>query len=445
MKIRSLLLGTAAAAGLSTGAFATDLGVETGLDVCNELGLTGLTISSDDNCLQISGSVKFEFIFGDYSDYSLLSNFDVVNDYPNYNVPVGDGTWDHESSYDAWLKFVATANSSFGPASAVIKLDLDGLLAGPATGTGGGWAGDNPISQLYVTIGEGTVITAGKADSLFKNGNDEPLNFLGLFNSGAVDAGVIDLDDSNVSAGGSVLQVATSMDNIWLGAGLEDISGSGTLVGTVAYNTDEIKAHASLAVSDVLVNAGFTDWAFHAGFEGTFDTVKIVAAYGANSTHVTGPTPTTNNQNALVSASVDAGGFTIAASGEWTSWDFGGTVTNEYGYGASIATEVSDGITAKLGYRHFENDDNAPADTLDQIAGQLVAAVSDEVTLTGEIGGIMNGANSANGPQTIYYASGKVEWNPGGNFKASAKAEVNGGAAGTLPGFKITTDVEKSF
>ena len=44
MKIRSLLLGSAAiaaVAGLSTAGYAADLGVVTSLDVCDELGLFG--------------------------------------------------------------------------------------------------------------------------------------------------------------------------------------------------------------------------------------------------------------------------------------------------------------------------------------------------------------------------------------------------------------------
>ena len=67
MKIRSLLLGSIAAAGLTTGAFAADPAqVLTTLDLCDALGLTGLTVSSDNNCLQISGEVKYEFVWGDY-------------------------------------------------------------------------------------------------------------------------------------------------------------------------------------------------------------------------------------------------------------------------------------------------------------------------------------------------------------------------------------------
>ena len=72
MKIRSLLLGSVAVAGLSTAGYAADLGVVTSLDVCDQLGLSGLTISSDDNCLVITGGVSFEYDWGDYRTTPLL-------------------------------------------------------------------------------------------------------------------------------------------------------------------------------------------------------------------------------------------------------------------------------------------------------------------------------------------------------------------------------------
>ena len=73
MKIRSLLLGSIAAAGLSTSAFAADpVQVLTTLNLCDALGLTGLTISSDNNCLQITGEVKYEFVWGDYRGAELI-------------------------------------------------------------------------------------------------------------------------------------------------------------------------------------------------------------------------------------------------------------------------------------------------------------------------------------------------------------------------------------
>ncbi len=120
MKIRSLLLGSLAAAGLSTGgAYAADLGVLTSLDVCDALGLSGLTISSDTNCLQITGEVKYKFVWGDYK----TDTFNVATPADGGLTWIGgNGENDWQSRFDAWIKFVATANSDFGPAKAVLKL-----------------------------------------------------------------------------------------------------------------------------------------------------------------------------------------------------------------------------------------------------------------------------------------------------------------------------------
>ena len=74
MKLKSLILGSVAAAGLSTAGFAADLGVLTSLDVCDTLGLSGLTISSDTNCLQISGGINYEFNWGDYRDVYVVTD-----------------------------------------------------------------------------------------------------------------------------------------------------------------------------------------------------------------------------------------------------------------------------------------------------------------------------------------------------------------------------------
>src|SRR5215217_7932783 len=73
MKLKSLILGSVAAAGLSTAGFAADLGVLTSLDVCDELGLSGLTISSDTNCLQISGEVAYTFSWGNYDGKEIIA------------------------------------------------------------------------------------------------------------------------------------------------------------------------------------------------------------------------------------------------------------------------------------------------------------------------------------------------------------------------------------
>ena len=115
MKLKSLILGSVAAAGLSTAGFAADLGVLTSLDVCDALGLSGLTISSDTNCLQLSGGVSYSFSWG---DYRAAANFSQVppnpyadaddgnNDFPVAGHALGndDLETDWESTVTAWIK-----------------------------------------------------------------------------------------------------------------------------------------------------------------------------------------------------------------------------------------------------------------------------------------------------------------------------------------------------
>src|SRR5215471_16320649 len=94
MKIRSLLLGSAALAGLSTAGYAADLGVVTSLDVCDELGLSGLTISSDDNCLVITGNVAFEYDWGNYDPGVVFAAFAYDTGRNKYTILGNDGILD---------------------------------------------------------------------------------------------------------------------------------------------------------------------------------------------------------------------------------------------------------------------------------------------------------------------------------------------------------------
>ena len=81
------------------------------------------------------------------------------------------------------MKFVGTAASDFGPASAVIKLQQKQYMIvtnETVSGIGSGNAGV-VLEEAYVSVGDSTVIMAGKKGSLMNFSQDEPLNFLGLF------------------------------------------------------------------------------------------------------------------------------------------------------------------------------------------------------------------------------------------------------------------------
>jgi hypothetical protein len=443
MKIRSLVLGSVAAAGLSTAGYAADLGVLTSLDVCDSLGLSGLTISSDTNCLQISGGVEYEFRWGDYapgallvttSEDGLVAGADGVFNVPNNGANgLLDNDW--HSKVKAWVKFVGTAASDFGPASAVIKLQqkqyaiiTNETRNATADGSGNGAV---VLDEAYVSVGDSTVIMAGKKGTIMKFGEDEPLNFLGLFNSENVDKGVKWGSSRAIGDGGHVIQIATDLGNgVSLAGGLENLNGStaagfttaaGTAFGVVSYAGDGIAAHLTVAAAGVL-DANVESWGFHAGVAGTFDIVKVVAALAGDNT---------GYWNGLLSASATFDMFTLAVSGEAANTT-GGT---DFGFGVSGTAAVTDTVSINLGGRWYR-DASAAVDAY-QVAAQLVAAVTETITLTGEVGLY---DSSLNTESDTYYGAATVAWAPGGGFTTSLKGEAYSNGA-----YRATFKAAKSF
>jgi hypothetical protein len=391
----------------------------TSLDICDELGLSGLTISSDDNCLVITGGVTFEYSLGDYNDVDDPNNIEggiaPIDLLPNEGRPVvtfdrpkaalagvnvfrvadNDGLLDSSSDVDAWLKFVATANSDFGPATATIKLISENITGAADAAV--------LIDEAWVGIGDTTMLMAGYKSSIFNDGDDKELNYLGLFNSENVDAGV-GFSAAAPATGGNVIQVVSNLGNgLSVGAGLEalQVAGNPTAVGVIAYAGDGIAAHASGAI-----NAAGA-WKVHAGFKGTWDPITIVGAVAADQT---------GYWNALGSASATFDMFTLAVSGEATS---GG----EYGVGGSLAATVTEGVTLNLGGRFF--DDTTDADGAWQVEGGVSAAVTETITLTAAVGALA-GTESVNGTATnTIYGKAGLAWNPGGGFTSSVEGYVN--------------------
>lgn len=471
MKLKSLILGSVAAAGLSTAGFAADLsGVLTSLDVCDSLGLSGLTISSDTNCLQISGGVEYEFNWGNFADTlpiaSLgtvsLKNRDASSD---LGLATGDNDWN--SKVVAWLKFVGTSSSDFGPAKVVIKLKNEnktsfnngvGGVVDSADGLGVDGNGDPVgfaagkdktvfIDEAYVSVGDATVISAGRKGSIFNKGDDEAYNFLGLFAEDKEDKGVIGSDEYYgffPAVGGHVIQLETSFgDGIGAKLGLEALEKKGTLVGVLDYKGDTVTAHVSGALGGILdgVEGPEDNYAIHSGVTAAFDAFKVRAAFafGGN----TRSADETSFYNGLLSAQGTFDMFTIAASAEVLSFtDAAGARDTGYGFGGSVGATVSEGIALNLGGRYFAD---STADTAAgyQVAVQLVADVTETIQLTGELG--VYGRTDATVPAVVagesdFYGSAKLGWNPGGGFSSSVGATVQQNGA-----YKVTFKAAKSF
>ncbi len=401
MKIRSLLLGSIAAAGLATTGYAADLGVVTSLDVCDELGLSGLTISSDDNCLQITGSVKFEYDWGDYAPATLYANF--ANNTGNvYDVINDDGALDSNADVDAWLQFVGTADSDFGPASATIKLISENINGNVDQTVG--------IDAAWVGIGDTTMLMAGYKSSIFNAGDDAPLNYLGLFNSSSVNTGV-GFATTGAATGGDVIQVVSNLGNgVSVGGALEDLGNAAndlTAVGVLAYAGDGITAHLSTAVD---TNSA---WKVHAGFTGAWDPIKVVGAVSADDT---------GYWNALGSVAATFDMFTLSASGEAAS--------DGWGAGGSIGAKVTDGVSINLGGRYWTGNQDVY-----QVEAGISAAVTETITLTGAIGA----TDSSIAPQA-YYGTAGLAWAPGGGFTSSVSGTVT-----SLGGYKAVFKAAKTI
>jgi hypothetical protein len=101
---------------------------------------------------------------------------------------------------------------------------------------------------------------------------------------------------------------------------------------------------------------------------------------------------------------------------------------------------VTEGVSINLGGRYFF-DDLTDEDTY-HVAAQLVAAVTETIKITGEIGGYFGDGvtlhNHSGDP--IYYGSAELAWAPGGGFTSSLKGEVNSEEA-----YKVTFKAAKTF
>ncbi|WP_338723226.1 hypothetical protein [Devosia sp. XK-2] len=435
MKLKSLILGSVAAAGLSTAGFAADLGVLTSLDVCDSLGISGLTISSADNCLQITGGVKYEFNWGDYRGAYVYAG--ILGGASNRDTMDNDGVspseLDWESQMEAWLKFVGTASSDFGPASVTLKLkEIQETRVQNETLMATDDAKALTFDEAYVSVGDTTTLMAGKKGSIANFGDDEPFNWLGLAGSDWADKGVKwDILNGNLDTGGHVIQVVSAVaDGVTIKAGLENLDDTlpawaGTAVGVLEYAGEGITAHITGLAGGIL-DGNVEAWSVHAGMTGTFDAFKIRGAFAAQTVGAT------TAWHALLSGQGTFDMFTIALSGE----ALGQTGLNtDWGFGGSIGATVTEGVSINLGAKYFDSNNAGGRDGY-QVAAQLVAAVSESIKLTGEVGVYGDITNST----SDFYGAAELAWAPGGGFTSSIKGEAHQNGA-----YKVTFKAAKEF
>src|SRR5690606_1024558 len=145
----------------------------------------------------------------------------------------------------------------------------------------------------------------------------------------------------------------------------------------------------------------------------------------------------TNYWNVLGSAQGTFDMFTIALSGEASGGNAVG-VNSQAGFGASVGATVTEGVKINLGGRWFDTNTAANDTEHYQIAAQLVAAVTETVTLTGEVG--VNGNNVGGVANSDFYGKAELGWKPGGAFESSLGAQVQQNGA-----YKVTFKASKEF
>lgn len=471
MKLKSLLLGSAAALALTSGALAADPRASiVSLDVCDAYGITGLTIASSDTCLKISGSVTYDFQWGDYTNAvgGTVGEPGAVNAAPaaipvwaggvaNRNVGNWrDGANDWRTRLETILKFEATTQTDAGAAKATIAFRERDYLetfgndpSVAATSPTGAFvhtgADRHPlrIEEAWVSFGDTTVLMAGRKGSIAKLDNDVPFNYLGLPNSQRVDTGVLWSRGDLLRRGGHVIQIVSEVaDGISVGAGLESLDGipatsRGTFVGFVEAKGGWGNAHATVVVGDILDNtAAANPWGFHTGATLNFDNFKVRGAFAVDDQ---------SYWNALLSAEGTFDLFTLAVSAEFVNT--GNTTVpanrNELGLGASVGFQATETVKINAGFRYYDPNTAVVNDEGWQAALQVVAAVAEGIEASAAIGAYGGGAatgigGTANNP--LAYVDLGLTYKPGGGFEAGVGLEANAQGA-----YKAKFNAKKSF
>ena len=306
-------------------------------------------------------------------------------------------------------------------------------------------------------------IVAGNRDtSVFLEDDDAPFGFIGTFHSDAVDPGVGVLKDHVIlkgdviqlyhTVGDSGLTVSAGLENLNSGgttahgvvpalnavAANDQAAAAGTLVGTVAYASDALVGHISVGAGGIL-DGTVEDWKIHAGFTGTFDAFKVRGALAGGSSTVAGVTATA--WNGLVSAEAKFDMFTLAAAFEASNLTRGASNVTQWGGSVTGSAAVTDQVTIEAGFRWYDSDTSTANSESYQAALRLIAALTETLKLTGEVGYYSVGsAIPAVRADGAFYGSAELAWTPGGQFTSSIKGEMN-----SLGGYKATFKASKKF
>jgi len=396
MKLKSLILGSVAAAGLSTTGFAADLGVLTSLDVCDELGLAGLTISSDTNCLQISGEVTYDYTFTNNGDEEVTT----------------------DSELGAYVSFVATSPSDLGPASATFTLEYDEDDVDEAD--------DVRVAEAFVSIGDTTILTVGLVD------DGSLISDQGSFESFG---GFFDEDGAEFDAptGGHAIQLQTLIaDGISVGAALENLEGDITAVGFVQFTG----AGGVSGYIDAFVN-GLVDAAEDDDIDSYGVKATIIAELDMFEILLDGGVEVFDEDeydyDVALGILTDVGAFHLAgyAAAEGDEVD----ENQDYTVGAEIGYDITEAVAVFVAARYdTEGYEDAPDEGY-QIEAGMVVALSETLSANASIG-----YDSKVADDEGIYAGVGLDWSPNADFEANINLDIAQTGA-----YEVSFGASKSF
>jgi hypothetical protein len=405
---------------MAPAAHASDLAVLTATDICDTQGLRGLTLSSSDNCLKISGEAKYTFKWGDYNQ----TNRPVGGHrYSNgENVYLGNGVSDWESAATFKLTAEGSSASDFGAARGVITLKGtdEGLVTNAAAPRS---KNEVVIDEAYLAVGDKTVLMVGKKGTIAETGNDTSFTFQALFQQGRASGVGYNSQiatNTNIGVGGHVIQVKSDLGNgLTVGAALEKLDDDGTLIGVVLYKSDMIDGHLTVLADEVL-RGHVNDWAVHAGFTAKLDKFRVRGAFAANND---------GWWNVLGTADAKLDIYTLAIGAEATSEE-------EFGIAGSITADFNP-VKINVGSRAFwEHNDVLTVDT----AFQAEFKVAEAITLTAGAGYIYE-SDKVDG---ITYGTAKLAWKPSGGYESEVSGRVNSKPGSDL-GYQLQYTATKKF
>jgi len=465
MKIKSLLLGSVAAMGLSAGAaFAADVPMVMSLGLCDGFGVWNPekpNYEGDTHCVRVDGGASIESSWGNYRGSTALTTSTYSYNATTASIAAPDGAagteLDWESKVEGWMRWVGIANASTGPVAAVIKFKgveqqqvrNETTAATRTIGTGGNlltfWGGGDDtfgviLDEAYgqALIGENLWIAGGKKSSIRNVGDDTGFTAQKLYMEDL--AGGSDgvywsaATRANIMDGGHVFQASLDAGNgLVLKASLEGITGplnnlagaapatggEGTVYGVLEYTGGNFVGHATVAAGGIL-DGTIESVAAHMAGTLTLDMVKLRAAAAVDST------AGVFSYNALASGQLVVNDLTFALTGEVAQ--FGGAAL-EYGAGASVSYAVSSAVTLVAAGRFYDPDSGVGNDEFWHGLGKIVWDATDTLTLTAE-----GGAQGSFAGTTVFYGTGTIGFDAGGTFTASASATgySNGAFKGTL-------------